>query len=260
MPCSETSACRSSSNTSPFLSASSLKRVNAVLTARRPAARCRARQARAERVAAGKLAEHELVRVPADILGAHDLVRLAVLQHAVLVDARFVRERVRADDRLVRLNRKAGDSRDHASRPDDLRRVDARRAEDILRVRTAITISSSDALPARSPRPFIVHSTWRAPCITAASELATATPRSLWQCTDHTARSRIRNALAQRRDQRAELPRHRVADRVRNVDRRRARARSRLRAAGTGNPVPTGPRPPARTRRCRCTRAPSRPP
>ena len=58
-----------------------------------------------------------------------------------------------------------------------------------LRVRTAMTISSSDALPARSPRPLIVHSTCRAPCITAASEFATARPRSLWQWTDHTARS-----------------------------------------------------------------------
>src|SRR5437763_1982981 len=56
-----------------------------------------------------------------------------------------------------------------------------------LRVRTAITISSRDALPARSPNPFTVHSTCRAPFITADSELATASPRSLWQWTDHTA-------------------------------------------------------------------------
>jgi hypothetical protein len=53
-------------------------------------------------------------------------------------------------------------------------------------VRTAMTISSSAALPARSPRPLMVHSTWRAPSMTAASELATARPRSLWQCTDQT--------------------------------------------------------------------------
>ena len=52
------------------------------------------------------------------------------------------------------------------------------------RVRTAITISSSEALPARSPRPLMVHSTWRAPFSTAESELATARPRSLWQWTD----------------------------------------------------------------------------
>ena len=56
------------------------------------------------------------------------------------------------------------------------------------RVLTAITISSSDVLPARSPRPLIVHSIWRAPPImTAAKEFATAMPRSLWQCTDQTA-------------------------------------------------------------------------
>jgi hypothetical protein len=30
----------------------------------------------------------------------------------------------------------------------------------------------------------MVHSTWRAPFITAASELATAMPRSLWQWVD----------------------------------------------------------------------------
>ncbi len=57
------------------------------------------------------------------------------------------------------------------------------------RVFTVITISSSAAFPARSPSPFTVHSTWRAPFITAASEFATASPRSLWQWTDHTALS-----------------------------------------------------------------------
>ena len=49
------------------------------------------------------------------------------------------------------------------------------------RVLSAITISSSEALPARSPMPLIVHSTCRAPALIAASELATACPRSLWQ-------------------------------------------------------------------------------
>ncbi len=59
------------------------------------------------------------------------------------------------------------------------------------RVRTAMTTSSREALPARSPRPFSVHSTWRAPLSTAASELETARPRSLWQCTEKTARSAL---------------------------------------------------------------------
>ena len=59
-----------------------------------------------------------------------------------------------------------------------------------LRTFIAITTSSSAALPARSPRPLIVHSTWRAPPIlTPASEFATAMPRSLWQWTDQIALS-----------------------------------------------------------------------
>ena len=49
-----------------------------------------------------------------------------------------------------------------------------------LRTFSAITISSSAALPARSPMPLMVHSTWRAPASTPARELATARPRSLW--------------------------------------------------------------------------------
>ena len=52
------------------------------------------------------------------------------------------------------------------------------------RVRTAITISSSEALPARSPMPLIVHSTWRAPARNEAMVLATASPRSLWLCVE----------------------------------------------------------------------------
>ena len=50
-----------------------------------------------------------------------------------------------------------------------------------LRTRSAITTSSSAVLPARSPRPLIVHSICRAPASTAASEFAVAMPRSLWQ-------------------------------------------------------------------------------
>jgi hypothetical protein len=49
---------------------------------------------------------------------------------------------------------------------------------------SSITISSSEAFPARSPIPLIAHSTWRHPALTPAKELATATPRSSWQCTE----------------------------------------------------------------------------
>jgi hypothetical protein len=61
-----------------------------------------------------------------------------------------------------------------------------------LRVLSVITISSSDALPARSPMPLTAHSTCRAPARIAATELATAWPRSLWQCTEMTARALFR--------------------------------------------------------------------
>ena len=44
----------------------------------------------------------------------------------------------------------------------------------------AITTSSMEQLPARSPMPFTAPSIWRAPAATAARELATASPRSLW--------------------------------------------------------------------------------
>mmetsp|Transcript_9036 Transcript_9036/g.29676 ORF Transcript_9036/g.29676 Transcript_9036/m.29676 type:complete len:206 (+) Transcript_9036:1965-2582(+) len=50
----------------------------------------------------------------------------------------------------------------------------------------AITTSSSDAFPARSPMPLIVHSIWRAPLSAPASELAVLRPRSFWQCVEMT--------------------------------------------------------------------------
>ena len=52
------------------------------------------------------------------------------------------------------------------------------------RVRSSITISSSEQLPARSPMPLTAHSTWRAPASSPAKELATARPRSSWQWTE----------------------------------------------------------------------------
>ena len=77
------------------------------------------------------------------------------------------------------------------SRRDDLKISSVRTwvsvSKKSLRVLSAITISSREALPARSPMPLIVHSICRAPARMAASELATAWPRSLWQCTESTA-------------------------------------------------------------------------
>src|SRR6266566_4645891 len=51
-----------------------------------------------------------------------------------------------------------------------------------------MTVSSSEALPPRSPRPFIVTCAWSTPASIAASVFATARPRSLWQCTEKATR------------------------------------------------------------------------
>ena len=86
------------------------------------------------------------------------------------------------------------------------------------RVRRAMTTSSRLALPARSPRPLIVTSTWRAPAWTAASVFAVARPRSLWQWMLITAASPIRSFDPAHEG--AELGRDGVAHGVRDVERR----------------------------------------
>jgi hypothetical protein len=140
-------------------------------------------EAFAQRVPARVLAEHQLRAREADVLRTHDLVGLAVLEHAVLVNAGFMRERVLADNALLRgivaptrsaSRRAVGYSSGVRMPVSNLKRSE--------RVFSAITISSSAALPARSPMPLIVHSTWRAPAASAARLLATPRPRSLWQC------------------------------------------------------------------------------
>src|SRR5581483_7274023 len=62
-----------------------------------------------ERVAARVLAQHDTVGFHADRLGRHDFVGDPVLEYAVLMDARLVREGVLADDGLVRLHQHARD-------------------------------------------------------------------------------------------------------------------------------------------------------
>src|SRR5690606_28999577 len=69
----------------------------------------------AECVTAAVLAEHEVRPREADVLRTHDFVGGVVAQHAVLVNAGFVRERVLADDRLVARNRHAGDLRNETA-------------------------------------------------------------------------------------------------------------------------------------------------
>ncbi len=60
-----------------------------------------------ERVPAGMLAQDQLALGQTNGLRVHDLIRAFVLQHAVLMDAGLVRERVAAHDGLVDLHRQA---------------------------------------------------------------------------------------------------------------------------------------------------------
>ena len=80
-------------------------------------------QAIGDRGAATVAAQHQLRILPADVLRPHDFVGAAVLQHAVLVDAGFMRECVETDDRLVALDLDAGDPRQQPRRGQQLRRV-----------------------------------------------------------------------------------------------------------------------------------------
>ena len=75
--------------------------------------------------AARMLAHHQIGFGQADIGGAHDLERFGVLQHAVLMDAAFMREGVLADDGLVELHGKAGHGGNLAADVHDLGAVHA---------------------------------------------------------------------------------------------------------------------------------------
>ena len=116
-----------------------------------------------------------------------------------------------------------------------------------------MTISSRAQLPARSPMPLMVHSTWRAPSMTAARLLATARPRSLWQWTLMTTLSMPRTFFFRCAMAAAYWLGHGVADRVGDVDRGGAGLDGAPRRPRPGNPARCGRRPPARTRCPRCT-------
>ena len=77
-------------------------------------------QMRPQSVAARVLAQDDVGVGQTDVAGLHDLVGGALLQHPVLVDARFVSEGILAHDRLVGLHDMPGEARDHAAGAGDL--------------------------------------------------------------------------------------------------------------------------------------------
>src|SRR3970040_2314371 len=78
-----------------------------------------------ESVPPGMLAEHNAVRCPANILGAHDFICLAFFDDTVLMNAGFMRKGVSPHDRFIGLYRKTGDIRDEARCRNDLGRIEA---------------------------------------------------------------------------------------------------------------------------------------
>src|SRR5277367_5616937 len=126
--------------------------------------------------------EDELGVARANGFGSHDLVSEGIGHHAVLVDARLVSESVGSDDGLVGRAAKGDTLGEHLAGGVELTQDDVVGVEELVTANhEAAATSSRVALPARSPMPLMVHSTWRAPPSMPARELATAMPRSLWQ-------------------------------------------------------------------------------
>ncbi len=91
-----------------------------------------------------------------------------------------------------------------------------------LRTFIAITTSSSEALPARSPMPLTVHSIWRAPAFTPASEIGDRHAEIVVAVGGEARHVGIGHAVAQHVEQREIFLRHGVADRVGDIDGGRA--------------------------------------
>ena len=185
--------------------------------------------------------------------GPHDLVGLAVLEHAVLVDARLVREGVGADHGLVGLHRVAGDGRDQLARRarSAWRRCRVVQGKRSARVFTAITISSSEALPARSPRPLMVHSTCRAPVHHRGERVGHRHAEVVVAVRRPDRLVGVGDAVEQGLEELAPVLGHAVAHGVGHVDGRRARLDARPRRCGRGSRRRSAPRPRRRTRRRR---------
>ena len=156
--------------------------------------------------------------------GRHDLVGRLCLEQPVLMDARLMGKGVRPDYGLVRLDRRPGHRRDEPARRVYLLAHDPRvEGEDVFPrpqdhddlFKGGVAGSLADAVDRAFHLPR--------PGLTAAMELATARPRSLWQWTLTTAREMFGHMLHNIADQLAEFVGHRIAHRIRDVYGGRAR-------------------------------------
>ena len=189
-------------------------------------------EAHAHRGAAAVLGQRQLGLAPADFLRIHDLVRLAFLDDAVLVNAAGVGEGVLADDRLAALHRQAAHPGDQLGGLHDLLR---HHAAGVTAVNVVARLERHDDLLERGVAGSF------ADAVDGALDL----PRSgldggervghghakvivTMHADDRLAGLKLRHGAVQVRDQFAELPRHGPADGVGDVHRRRAGIDGRL--------------------------------
>ena len=210
-----------------------------------------------ESVAAGVLAHDQRGLFHADVFRRHDLVGLRILEHAVLMDAALMRERIPSDDRLVVLHR------ERRCRRHQLRGARQHRGVDLGVERQHVVAHlhrHHDFFKRGIARPFADAVDGALDLARAgqmpASEFATAMPRSLWQCAENRALSEFGTRSRSMRDKREIFVRRGVADGVGDVDRGRAGPDRSFDTRGTGNRARCGCRPPPtiRHRRCDCAR------
>ena len=175
------------------------------------------------------LAQHQVALGKADVLRMHDLVRRALFEPAVLVNARLVSERIAAHNRLVTLHLQAGDRRYEPAGGNQAGRGDRRFAAEIVEPR------------AQRHHDFLQR--------TIAGPLANAVDRALdlagtvfyrRQAIGHSQAQvvvamdadhglvDVGYAVAQHGDDAAHQGWSRIADGIRNIDRRRPRRDRRL--------------------------------
>ena len=123
------------------------------------------------------------------------------------------------------------------------------------RVLIAITTSSSEALPARSPMPLMHVSIWRAPALYRRQAVRDGEAEVVVAVHGDARLVDVRHVLLDVADELRELLRDRVADGVRDVHRRRAGVDALRSACGRRTRGRSASRPSARTRR-RCSTSP----
>src|ERR1041384_2622345 len=128
-----TSCIRSSSKISAFLSARSLKRWNALLAASSLSSSMPSSFRRCLKALRPDSLPSTILLADPPTSSARDTYEIMRLEHAVLVDAGGVGERVRPDHRLVRLHHEPRDLRHQARRRHDMGGIDLRvQVEEIL--------------------------------------------------------------------------------------------------------------------------------